>query len=342
MIEFKSKVVTTTILDPREDFSRKAIETEIRFDPLTGESGRLAHFGMFKPQKEDFSAWDTPETRSRCPFCSPNIAKVTPRFPPEHLPGGHLHRGETTLLPNISPYDQFSALAVMSHAHVVPLEKLSHRILKDSFGAALEFFRIMAARKTGLPYHIISWNYMPPSGGGLVHPHQQVIISDSPGNLYRKTLENSKRYYLNYQQSYWKAFCSTEKERNERFIGELERSCWLTAFVPLGILGEFIGIFPEIHTIFELDEAAVDELADGLERLFRYFQAEDIYSFNMGLFFAPAGAEDYFSLHVRVIPRISLNETYKPPDVNALQMVLQEPFSVVRPETQCKELKLLW
>jgi galactose-1-phosphate uridylyltransferase len=342
MIEFRSKVVTTTIMDPREDFARKVIETEIRYDPLTGESGRLAHFGMIKPQKEDFSSWDTPENRSRCPFCPPNIETATPRFPPEQLPEGHLHRGETTLLPNISPYDQFSALAVISRDHVVPLEKLSPRLLKDAFGAGLEFFRIMAAKKTMLPYQIISWNYMPPSGGGIVHPHQQVILSDSPGNLLRKTLENSKRYYLAYRQSYWKELCRTEKERGERFIGELERSCWLTAFAPLGVLGEFLGIFSEVHTIFDVDEAVVDELVNGLERLFRYFYSADIYSFNMGLFFAPEGAEEYFSLHVRVIPRIFLNPIQKPPDVNALQMVLQEPFTVVHPEKQCAELKLFW
>lgn len=342
MIEFRSKAVTTTIMDPREDFARKEIVTEIRYDPLTGESGRLAHFGMIKPQKEDFSSWDTPENRSRCPFCPPNIDKVTPRFEPDILPEGHLHRGEATLLPNISPYDSFSALAVMSRDHLVPLEKLSFHLLKDAFEAGVEFFRIIATKKYDLPYHIITWNYMPPSGGGIVHPHQQVIISDSPGNLFRKTLENSKRYYLAHQQSYWKELCRIEKERNERFIGELERSCWLAAFAPLGVLGEFLGIFPEVHTIFDINEAVIEELVRGLKRLFSYFDSVNIFSFNMGLFFAPEGAEEYFPLHVRVIPRIFLNPVQKPPDVNALQMVLQEPFTVVRPEKQCAELKAFW
>jgi len=341
VIDFKSKTVTTVIMDPREDFAQKVIETEIRFDPLTGESGRLAHFGMIKPQKEDFSSWDTPETRSRCPFCPPNIEKVTPRFPPEQLPEGHLRRGETTLLPNISPYDQFSALAVLSRGHVVSLEKLSPRLLKDAFGAGLEFFRIIA-RKYSLPYQLITWNYMPPSGGGIVHPHQQVIISDSPPNLLRKMLENSRRYYLAHGQSYWKELCRIEKEKGERFIGELERSCWLTSFVPLGVLGEFWGIFPEVHSFFDVDEAVIDELVDGLQRLFRYFYAAGIYSFNMGLFFAPEGTGEYFPLLLRVVPRAFLNPVQKPPDVNALQMVLQEPFTVVRPEEQCAELKAFW
>ena len=342
MIEFKSRTVTATLMDPRENFARKEIKIEYRFDPLTGESSRLAHFGMFKPQKEDLSSWDTLESRSRCPFCPPNIEKVTPRFEPDILPEGHLHRGEATLLPNISPYDSVSALTVMSRDHLVPLEKLSFRLLKDAFEAGVDFFRLISAKKYNLPYYFITWNYMPPSGGGIVHPHQQVIISDSPGNLFRKVLENSKRYYLTYQKNYWKELCRTEKERKERFIGEFKKSCWLTAFAPLGVLGEFWGIFPDVHSIFDIDEKVIEELVNGLIRLFRYFDSVEIFSFNMGLFFVPQGAEEYCSLHVRVIPRLFLNPIQKPPDVNALQMVLQEPFTVVRPEEQCAELKALW
>lgn len=109
MIEFKTRVLTTTIMDPRDNFNRKEIETEIRFDPLTGESSRLAHFGMIKPQKEDFSSWDTPENHSRCPFCPPNIEKITPRFPPEHLPEGDCIGARRHFSP-ISPHMTSSAL----------------------------------------------------------------------------------------------------------------------------------------------------------------------------------------------------------------------------------------
>lgn len=343
MIDFITKTLSTTILDPRQGFSPKTIETEVRYDPLTGESGRLAHFGMIKPQKEDFSSWDTPENRSRCPFCSPNIDTVTPRFPPELLPGGHLHRGKTRVIPNIAPYDQYSALTIISPEHIVPLEKLTIPVLKEAFTAGLEFFHLVAEKDQEFPYHTIAWNYMPPSGGGLVHPHQQVIISDSPGNLYRKTMEKSRDYYRRYGKNYWKELCSTEKNREERFIGELDGSCWLTSFVPLGVLGEFWGIFPEVHTIFDFDETTLEELANGLERLFQYFISAGIYSFNMGLFFAPAGeAEEYLSLHARIIPRTFLNLLQKPSDINALQLVLQEPFTVISPEAQCAELKAFW
>lgn len=340
MLKFHKQVVSTNLLDPREDFRRKTIETEIRYDPLTGETGRLAHFGMIKPQKEDFLAWDTPENRSRCPFCPENIEKVTPQFPPDLLPEGRLHKGQTTILPNLSPYDQFSALAVMSTAHVVPLEKMTTALLKDAFGAAFEFLRRISIRESAPPYQLIIWNYMPPSGGGLVHPHLQVISSNSPGNLYRKTLAKSKDYYRQFGQNYWQELCATEQKQGERFAGRVGAGFWLTPFVPLGVLGEFMVVFPEVRTILELNGKTLQDLVAGMERLFAYFRSVGIASFNMGLFFAPAGeAEDCFSLHARFIPRTFLNLEQKPPDTNALQVVLQEPFTVVRPETQCAALK---
>ena len=340
MLKFDKKMVFTSLLDPRDNFQLKTIETEIRYDPLTGETGRLAHLGMIKPQKEDFSAWDTPENHSRCPFCPGNIEKVTPRFPPGLLPKGRLHRGQTTILPNLSPYDQFSALAVMSTAHLVPLEEMTAPLLKDAFGAALEFLRIIGARADAPPYPLIIWNYMPPSGGGLLHPHLQVISSSFPGNLYRKTLAKSKEYYRQCGQNYWQDLCVTEMKKGERFAGKIGNGFWLTPFVPLGVLGEFMAVFPEVRTVLELDEQTLQDLVAGMERLFAYFQSVGITSFNMGLFFAPAReTEDCFSLHARFIPRTFLNLVQKPPDTNALQVALQEPFAVVHPEKQCAELK---
>ncbi|NLA27239.1 MAG: hypothetical protein GX878_07585 [Firmicutes bacterium] len=340
MLEFRKKVVSTSLLDPREDFRHKTIETEIRYDPLTGETGRLAHFGMIKPQKEDFSAWDTPESHSLCPFCPENIEKVTPKYPSDLLPEGRLRKGQTTILPNISPYDQFSALAVMSTAHVVPLEKMTTALLKNAFGAGLEFLHRIFDLESAPPYQLIIWNYMPPSGGGLVHPHLQIISSSFQGNLFRKTLSKSKDYYRQFGQNFWQDLCATEKKQGERFAGRVGTGYWLTPFVPLGVLGEFMVVFPEIRTVFDLDDKTLDDLVEGMKRLFAYFQSVGIASYNMGLFFAPAGeAENYFSLHARFIPRTFLNLEQKPPDTNALQVVLHEPFTVIRPETQCAELK---
>lgn len=345
MIEFTSKIIAATLLDPRNGFAPTTVEAEIRSDPLTGDTGRLAHFGMISPQKEDLSGWDTPEARQRCPFCPPNIQVMTPKFPPYILPEGHLKLREATVICNISPYDQYSALTVMSSKHLVPLNELAGSILKDAFQAGLEFCKIVAG-KEGLPYYIIAWNYMPPSGGGLIHPHQQVIATDAPGNLYRKVMEGSMRYYRRYGKNFWEDLCLEEQKRGERYIGKVGRGTWLVPYVPLGVLGEFMAVFPGVNTIYDLDEEVLGDLVGGLERLFAYFDSLGIYSFNMGLYFAPLGREEkekdavnYFSLHARVIPRTFLNLKQKPPDTNVFHMVLQEPFCVIPPEKHCQDLK---
>lgn len=102
-------------------------------------------------------------------------------------------------------------------------------------------------------------------------------------------------------------------------------------------------VFPEIKTIDDCNEGTLQDLVTGMERLFAYFLEMGVASFNMGLFFAPAGeAKKYFSLHARFTPRTYLNPREKPSDINALQMSLQEPVTVIPPETQCRELKELW
>ena len=345
MIHFSSRKVKATLLDPRENFALKTVETEIRTDPLTGDSGRLAHFGMIKPQKEDFAALDTEKARQFCPFCPENISKMTPRFPEDLVPEGHLFRGDATVICNISPYDQYSALTVMSKDHLVSVDMLTENLLKNAFQGGLDFCRIVREKEPGLPYHLIAWNYMPPSGGGLVHPHQQVIITDAPGNLYRKTIESSLWFARQHGENFWEILCETEQKIGERYIGKVGRGHWLVPFVPLGVLGEFMAVFPGVQRAEDLKDETLDDLVHGLRLLLDYFDSQQIYSFNLGLYLAPhqndadLDAEKYYALHVRIVPRTFLNLKQRPPDTNLFQVILQEPFTVVSPETQCGDVK---
>ncbi len=345
MLEFSSRKVYSKLLDPRENFALKTVETDNRRDPLTGDSGRLAHFGMIKAQRDDLSGLDTPEARKSCPFCPDNIGKMTPRFPADLVPAGHLQRGEATVICNISPYDQYSALTVMSKQHLVPPDSFGKSLLRDAFQAGLEFCRIVREKEPRLPYCFITWNYMPPSGGGLIHPHQQVIISDAPGNLYRKTVESSRQFTRKHGANYWETLCRTEEELGQRYIARIGRGHWLVPFVPLGVLGEFMAVFPGIEKIEDLQGEVLDNLVHGLGLLLSYLDARQVYSFNLALYFAPhrtdddLAAEAYYALHLRVIPRTFLNLVHKPADMSFFQVALQEPFSVVAPETLCEDAK---
>ncbi len=345
MIHFSSRKVTSTLLDPRDNFALKTVDTDIRKDPLTGDSGRLAHFGMIKAKKDDFSGWDAPEARKFCPFCPDNIQAMTPRFPEDLLPSGHLHRGEATVICNISPYDQYSALTVMSRNHLVTLEQMTEELLQDAFHAGLDFCQVVREKEPHLPYYFIAWNYMPPAGGGLIHPHQQVIITDAPGNLYRKTVESSQHFARQHGTNFWEMLCQVEQEKGERYIGEIGRGHWLVPFVPLGVLGEFMAVFPGVQTLDDLQGETLDDLVQGLKMLLNYLDSREIYSYNLGLYFAPYLADTdlepaaYYALHLRLIPRTYLNLKHKPSDTSLFQVALQEPFSVVAPETLCQDVR---
>ena len=151
----------------------------------------------------------------------------------------------------------------------------------------MEFCRTVLEKERELPYSIIAWNYMPPSGGGLLHPHQQLIITDEPGNLYRKVMRESKNYRQKWGENFWEELCRREEEAGERFIGRIEEGYWLTAFCPQGVLGEIMAVFPGRSTIYDLDEKIIDGLVKGLLCLFKYFDSKNICSFNLALFAAP-------------------------------------------------------
>ena len=88
-------------------------------------------------------------TRAGCPFCPEQVNRVTPRFAPEFLQDfdaagssaidGRLQRGEATLFPNLFPYDDISAIAVMSQAHTLP-SPLPTAVVADAVKLARDFF----------------------------------------------------------------------------------------------------------------------------------------------------------------------------------------------------------
>src|SRR5690242_10904329 len=118
-IQFIRQEKVARYLDPRRDFQETAIPCEMRVDPLTGHSGRVAHGLGFQLQPLDVEPLIA-ASRPACPFCPERIFTVTPQFPSDILPAGRLQRGEAVLFPNLVPYDEHSAVAAMSQAHYVP------------------------------------------------------------------------------------------------------------------------------------------------------------------------------------------------------------------------------
>lgn len=180
-------------LDPRTDFQETAIACEIRRDPLTGRSGRVAHGLGFTIRPLDIAPLIAASQPS-CPFCPERIFTVTPKFPTEIGPEGRLRRGEAVIFPNLVPYDEHSAVTAICQAHYVPLDQFTHAQLVNSFTVCRDYLYAVQ-QQAQTTYSLVYWNYFPASGGTQIHPHLQVLATDTPGNTLEEELRCSARYY---------------------------------------------------------------------------------------------------------------------------------------------------
>jgi UDPglucose--hexose-1-phosphate uridylyltransferase len=337
-IRFKIVEQENTFLDPRANFQQITEKLQVRIDPLTDRTGHVAHFGAIKPQRLPLESYARPEVIGFCPFCPEARERATPKFPENVVPGGRTARNEAVLIPNLYPYDVFSGVVIMADRHVVPLDGFTENRLTDTFSLGIDFLRRITSFVGSPRYPLMAWNYMPPSGGGLVHPHQQCFATEYPGNQYMDELRASEQFHHSRGQNYWAQLVEAEREIGERYIGKLGSSHWLSSFVPLGILGEIMCVFPSVYSIEDFDESHIHDLVTGLLKAFRYYAASDIHSFNASLFFGPPG-QRYFSTYFRAVPRTFLNMRDYAPDPNFYQMLLSEPVCVVIPEKLCEEIR---
>lgn len=318
-------------LEPDSGFRETRFPVEVRRDPITGETAHLAHFGAIHQQPLELERYARPEVRGFCPFCEPHRETVTPMFPPELIPEGRVGRGEALLVPNLYPYDVHSTVVVMTRKHVVSLEELTAGLLTESLALGVEGWRLLLAADPGDWCPVMGWNYMPPSGGGLVHPHQQYLLTHFPGRRYEAELAAARRFHAAHRRDPWSVLAEAEERLGERFLGTSGPWRWLAAFAPRGILGEIMAVLPGSQNLDDLAGDAIGALAEGLVRIFTWMRSENLHSFNATLF-VPPGTEPAFPIHLSLVPRTFLNLRDMAPDMNFLQVLLEEPVSVVRPE----------
>jgi galactose-1-phosphate uridylyltransferase len=337
-IQFQVYESESTFLHPRKGFAPITERFEVRVDPLTGRTGHFSHFGAIKPQKLNLELYATPEIKGFCPFCLENRERVTPKFTEDVAVEGRLMRNEACLIPNLFPYDIHSGVLIMTDPHVVPLAQMTEKRLFDALSLGVQFLKRIKKISPNLPYHIMTWNYMPPSGGGLVHPHQQYFATPYPGNQFMDELRASEAFHSSNGTHYWSELIQAERAKGERLIGQIGPSWWLSSFVSFGILGEVMCIFPDVFTVDQFTESHAESLTAGLMNVFKYYIANDIFSFNASLFFGPEGQRS-FACHFRIAARTFLNMRDYAPDLNFFQALLGEPVSVMMPEELCTALK---
>ena len=330
-MEFEASQKETVILDPGNNMAPRAIPSEIRKDPLTSRSARICHFMKLNWQKPDFEKM-VAGTEKMCPFCPDKVMQITPSFPDDVLAEGRLMSGDMILFPNIAPYDSLGAVATLGARHFIPMNEIDAALIVRGLKLSMDFFRrIDAKNHPESVYHLVNWNYMPPAGSSLIHPHLQVFATSSAPNLLREELVASKDYLAAKGSNFWEDFVAFEKEADCRYLGTTGRTDWLCAYAPMGVAGDVLAVTRDVCATLELTDGDLADIADGLVKVMTAYDAMGIYSFNMN-FFAGRIGDDHYRFHLLFSPRTFFNQALGTTDIGALRNLYNETLCMAFPE----------
>jgi galactose-1-phosphate uridylyltransferase len=342
-IEFRREIMPSRML--RRDKSGELVETtapvEIRFDPLTGRTCRLVPYNTGRIIRPDLGALEKRSKELTCPFCPPLVESITPRFPPDLIPGSVIKQGKAIAFPNLDPYDVYGVVVVVSEKHYIALEEFDAATVRDALTAAHSYLKAVQRVDAGARHSFIAWNYMPPAGGSLVHPHLQCNAGYYPTNFQKEILEASERYYQQKGTNYWSDLLEQEKETGERWVGKTGGVDWLTGFVPRGRLTDIIAVFPGKASITELTADDWRDFTDGLLRVFRYIGGLNLISFNMSTYSGSDGKRSW--AHARITPRgLLLYSPIETSDQFYYQVLQDENICILPPEAAAAGLRKLF
>ena len=341
MIEFRKEITYSRVLDPKDN--REVVLTiETRYDPLTGETGTvydspLTPFRKIKLPKTDLTPWLQKSKEMGCPFCPGVVEKMTPLYPPQFLPEGRLRVGPVLIFPNPSALAPYCALAVLGEEHFLDLPDFTEDLLAQGITACQVFLRRLRGYDGKLQFCSLNWNYMPPAGASMLHPHLQLMASYTPTNRQRAEERGSSSFYRKYRVPFWSQLVEEEEKRGERFLGWTGRVAWLGSFIPKGMLLDAQAVFPDGVPLPDLDEREVRAFAQGLLRVFRYLAERNIVGFNLSIYSGMA-PRVYRWAHARIISRAAwppMNNS----DLNFPAVLHDEPTTASAPEEVARELK---
>jgi galactose-1-phosphate uridylyltransferase len=334
-IPFRKIKSSTRILNPFKGYVLDELPFEIRFDPLTGETGRVLHL-PFKAEKPKVEKAVQRSGEEFCPFCPEVLEKSTPMFPEDIVPGGRMKVGRASVIPNLLPFDRYAGVTIFSDRHFIPMEELTPVAMMDAFMASLLFLKRIEMIDPAVRFFSINWNYMPPAGSSIVHAHLQPNASSFPTNHLRLQLEGAARYAREHQGDYWTDFIEAEKRSRERFIGEIGTTFWAMNFLPMSFLPDVSCIFPGRDSLSRLGEEDLTAFVAGLAKILRAYLEENVHSFNVAIF-AVRDAPN-FRINARICPRL-LPRPIGNSDIACQQMLHRESYTVYPPETVCPKFR---
>lgn len=337
MIVLKKEIYKTRYLSPRNNFELTDVYAEKRYDPLTGHRVRVYEIDWYTKPVNFYELGA--KSLKRCPFCNGRLELYGARFDPDFCKEGHLKKGEVTLIPNILPYAENAAVSILTKEHVVPMGKMSKETIQDSFSLIFQYAKdISSFYKKRYKFAHLHWNYMPTSGGSIIHPHMQVYVTDEPLNYHRRVLEKAKQFLKKYNREFFITYLDLEKRENERVIEENNRVALISPFASRGMLGEFMIIFKDVFSYDEIDEKVIEDIANLIFKLTLFFEKKLIPGFNLAFYASPLGKKT-MRAHIRIYPRVYRDTDTFATDVETPTLLYGESFSLISPEKNAKNVR---
>ncbi|MEM2991617.1 MAG: hypothetical protein QXQ02_10625, partial [Halobacteria archaeon] len=272
-----------------------------------------------------------------CYFCPDRIQTQTPMFAEEIAPEGRISVGESTVFPNLNPFAQYHAVATITQKHYLRLEDFTEKQIRDTIIASLEYIKRVNKFDGKAKFSTLNWNYLPPSGASIVHPHVQITVDPQPTYFLDSLLKASSRYYRKHKENFWHCLLTKEKEINERYIASIGSTDWLASFVPLGN-NEVSIIFKDIASIVELTPNLIQDFAIGLKKVLQAYSNFGLESFNLSFYSAPVNDTKAYCLNAKLISRPRLNYYYTN-DAGFMERLHSEVVVESSPEAIAMEMK---
>jgi UDPglucose--hexose-1-phosphate uridylyltransferase len=342
-LSFEKEIYHAQLCSPQSNFAIETQPIEYRRDPLTGFQCRI-NVKRAQRVKQAVKARSTSApnlidtSKKTCSFCSDNIESMTPRFPGKVFGEKRLRSGSAVLFPNLYSFGEHHGVALFSEAHSLPLDEFSPRIVSGCMKLCVDFLLRIHRKNPKVRYGSINWNYMPPAGASIAHPHLQVVADRRPTRFQETLILLSEAYHQKHGSSYWQDLIETECELQERLIHRNKFATWLASYAPFGN-NEVLGVFPQASSIAGIDETTLEGISVGISRILRGYCDIGVESLNMSLISGPMDRTlSCYALNLRMNSRPNV-EAYYTSDCGFMERIHLESVIETRPEEVAKILR---
>ncbi|MFH2128328.1 MAG: hypothetical protein ABIK12_17570 [Pseudomonadota bacterium] len=326
----------TGYLNPADDMKPTSVDVEIRRDPLTDDRSRILSFRLRTLGKLDHSEYLERDKGRPCPFCPGNVEKMVSRFLPEEVPEGLLRRGEAVGFPNMFPYEAHNAVLRLTKEHHVLPSQLTPRQLADGLLMAVDSFQRVTPKAR---YAAVNWNYMMPAGGGVVHPHFQIVAGINPTRFQHRLIRRAKAFAKHDGGDMMSAYLEHEKNDRSRWVGQVGPVVWLAPFAPRAIY-DLMALSTSGKGLMEFSPQQILGLAKGICRVVRFLEARGVSAYNMALH-TSLKPEAGLPFMLRIVSRVHI-----PPmgvdEINYFEKLHDETVCFLSPEEIAKDIKTMW